>query len=227
MDTKIIAQKLSESLEKISYELKKLEEEVKLLENAKDYKAMPGVEGVFDGYSIVSANGEKIDVPANYAAKSKIVYGDKLKMIEDEGKKVFKQVEKVIRKELTGILSRKDGKWFVLTDANTYKISDIAADFQKAQPNLKAVVLVPENNLTVPFATLEKVEVIDVVGAPVVPVVPVVPRVVPKTVAPKATVAKPRTYATAPTSPAAHIPAAPKAHSTAPKKFDVSDDDLN
>lgn len=181
MDTKIIAQKLKESLERIDRELKKVAEEVKILEDAKDYKAMPGVEGTFDGASIVSATGEKIDVPANYAAKSKIVYGDKLKAIDDEGKKVFKQIEKVARKELTGVLSKKDGKWHILTDANTYRISDIAADFQKAVSGGKAVVLVPENNLNVPFATLEKVVVEEVMPAvSVAPAVKPTPAVVKK-----------------------------------------------
>ncbi len=128
----------------------------KLVEK-KSYKEIPGVEGIYDGFQMVDDNGVKHDVPANYAAKSRLVYGDKLKMVEEEGKQLFKQIEKMPRKSLTGVVSKKEGKWHVLTEVGSYLLSERAAEFNNLQLGDKVEVLVPEQNLTSPFATLDKV----------------------------------------------------------------------
>ena len=55
---------------------------------------MPGeVVGLFDGYKLVIKDGSSFEVPQNYAAKTKLVFGDKLRMTEENGKKMFKQVQ--------------------------------------------------------------------------------------------------------------------------------------
>src|SRR4030043_1589889 len=79
------------------------------------YRSMPGVEGTYDGSYLVAEDNTKIEVPANYAAKSRLVFGDTLKMIEENGKTLFKQLQKVPRKEVNGVVTKKEGKWYVLT----------------------------------------------------------------------------------------------------------------
>ncbi len=123
-----------------------------------DYTQIEGVTGKFDGYSMVSENGERFAVPENYAAKSKLVYGDTLKMIEENGKQLFKQVQRVNRKRVDGILTKKEGEWFLLTDRGSYKTSDVAAEFQNAQLNIQTTALLPVDNLDAPFATIDVVE---------------------------------------------------------------------
>ncbi len=151
-------QKLKNLINKFNREsselLKKIEQG-----SGKSYKDVPGIEGVFDGVSMISETGEKYEVPANYAAKSRIVYGDRLKLVEEGGKKLFKQISRVERKRIEGVLSQKDGKWFLLTDIGSYKISDVAADFNKAEINCDAVAFIPENDANASYAALDEVRV--------------------------------------------------------------------
>lgn len=139
------------SLDKITRVVDKIQQDQK----KEMYKKMPGIEGVFDGVNLICDNGEKHEVPANYAAKSRLVFGDRLKIVEEDGKKVFKQITKVERKEIKGILSKKEGKWYLLSDSGTYKISDIAAEFNRAELNEEAVGLIPLDQPNVPFAALD------------------------------------------------------------------------
>src|SRR3989304_4536345 len=76
------------NLEKISRILDNIDKE----KRKEMYKGMPGVSGYFDGVYLIGEDGSKYEVPANYAAKSRIVFGDTLKMIEEDGKKLFKKI---------------------------------------------------------------------------------------------------------------------------------------
>jgi hypothetical protein len=141
------------NLEKIEHMLVKMEtkrERDKLLE-------LDGVEGVFDGFNMTDSEGKTYEVPANYAAKSRLVFGDKLKMVEKDGRQLFKQLEKVPRKTSQGIATKKEGLWYAITDTGSYKISDVAAEFNEIQINEELVVIIPEDNLGAPFAALDKV----------------------------------------------------------------------
>lgn len=122
-----------------------------------DYSQVEGVVGTFDGIAMVTKEGKRYEVPANYAAKSKLVYGDVLKLIEEEGKKLFKQIERVNRKKIEGILTKKEGEWYMLTDRGSYRVSDVAAEFQNAVLNAEVTAYLPEDNLNVPFATIDMV----------------------------------------------------------------------
>jgi uncharacterized pyridoxamine 5'-phosphate oxidase family protein len=97
-----------------------------------------------------------MEVPQNYSAKSRLVYGDTLKVIEEDGKKLFKQIAKVPRKRVEGIVNKKDGKWFVVADTGSYRLNDAAVEFNNLNVNDKITATIPENNLSAPFATLEK-----------------------------------------------------------------------
>ncbi len=141
------------NLEKISRIVDRIEQE----ERKEMYKKMPGAEGYFDGVFLVIDDGSKQEVPANYAAKSRLAYGDRLKIVEENGKKVFKQIQKVERKEVNGVLHKKEGKWYLLADSGTYKISDVAAEFNQAVLNDEAVGIIPADNANVPFAALDRV----------------------------------------------------------------------
>ena len=74
------------------------------------YRNVAGVSGTFDGTHMVGEDGKRYEIPANYSAKTRIVYGDVLKMIEEDGKHVFKQITKVPRKKVEGVLTKKEGK---------------------------------------------------------------------------------------------------------------------
>lgn len=120
------------------------------------FEDVPGVLGIFDGTNMVDAAGKVYEINPNYVAKSLLIAGDNLKMVENENHEMmFKQVSKVPRRKLTGILNKKEGKWYALTDAGSYRILDVAVEFRKGEINDEVTVLVPEENLNVEWAALE------------------------------------------------------------------------
>jgi len=140
-------------MEKVKNAIDLMEQE----ERKAHYQNVPGTEGVFDGQYLIAQDGRKTEVPANYAAKSKLVYGDILKVFTDSGKQIFKQIDKVERICVEGVLAKKEGKWCLLTNEGSYKISDVSAEFNGAELNDKALALIPKENPKVPFAALDKV----------------------------------------------------------------------
>jgi hypothetical protein len=125
--------------------------------NKKNYREVPGVEGMFDGSYLITSEGEKHEVPENYSAKSRLVYGDTLKMVDEEGKKLFKQIARVERKIVQGIINKKEGKWYVLADTGSYRLNDKAVEFNGLSLNDKVEVSIPQDNLNAPYAALENV----------------------------------------------------------------------
>ena len=130
---------------------------VQTLAPVKDYTDVVGIEGAFDGEFMVCTDGRKFSVPANYAAKSRLVYGEKLKMFEDDGKTLFKQMSKAEKEKPEAVLNKKEGKWYAITKTGTYKVLDVAANFNDAKVGDKAVIILPKGNVGVPFAALEKI----------------------------------------------------------------------
>ena len=121
-----------------------------------DTREIEGIVGIFDGKYLITSDGQKIEVPVNYASKSKIVFGDTLKMVEDQDKKLFKQIERVKRLNKVGILSKKDGEMVVVTGDGTYKILQVAVEFYDLTEGGQVQVLVPEENVHAPFAAIDK-----------------------------------------------------------------------
>jgi hypothetical protein len=122
-----------------------------------DYRNAPGPQGVFNGFKMVTEDGTSFDVPLNYAAKSKLVFGDILKRVEIDGRNLFKHIEKVNRKKSEGILNKRDDDWYFLSHEGSYKVSPVAAEFQKAEDGDEALVLLPEDSKDADFATLDKI----------------------------------------------------------------------
>ncbi len=150
---KNLLQSAMNQVEKVKNAVESLEQE----ERKAHYQSIPGTEGVFDGQYLIAQDGRKTEVPANYAAKSKLVYGDILKVFTDSGKQIFKQIDRVDRRKIEGVLAKKEGKWYLLSDSGSYRISDASAEFNKAELNDRACALIPEQNSKVPFASLDVV----------------------------------------------------------------------
>src|SRR3989344_6930437 len=121
---------------------------------------LPGISGIFDGENMVSESGEVFPVPTNYASKSMLVVGDTLKLVE-EGKnkeKRFKQIEHVKRHKSTGILTKKDGKWKVVTPEGSYKVLGAAVEHFGADIGTEVTLHLPASNLTVTYGAIEAVK---------------------------------------------------------------------
>jgi hypothetical protein len=118
---------------------------------------LPGVVGVYNGEGMITSEGVRYDVPKNYAAKSLLVNGDELKMMEQDGKVAFKVVKKVERKKIEGLLSKKDGKYVILSDAGTFNLLKPAVEFRNIKQGEWVLALIPESGPTNNFAAIDKI----------------------------------------------------------------------
>lgn len=117
----------------------------------------PGLIGKYDGMFMITEAGKKYPVPDNYAAKTKLVYGDKLKMIEGPEGRRFKLLEEVERIEAEAQLAVKDGHFEALGKDGSYKILQGAVRYWNGAEGNKIKILLPKGGKNVPFACLLEV----------------------------------------------------------------------
>jgi len=106
------------------------------------------IEGVFDGQSMVGADGQIYDVPANYASKSKLVEGDILKLtINNLGAFVYKQIKPIERERKVGILEQdsQNMQYYAVQDGKKWKLLNASVTYFKGEPGDEIVFLVPED----------------------------------------------------------------------------------
>lgn len=118
---------------------------------------IPGVNGIYDGEFLVTSDGIKHEVPKNYAAKSLLVNGDELKMMEQDGKVAFKIVTKVPRKKIEGLLSKKDGRYVILSDSGTFNLQKNAVEFRNIKQGEWVLAVIPETGSANNFAAVDKI----------------------------------------------------------------------
>jgi hypothetical protein len=104
------------------------------------------VEGVFDGQSMIDAEGKKYPVPANYASKSKLVAGDILKLtIQKDGKFLYKQIGPVERKNVIGILNQEGNHYHVMVNGKKYNVLLASVTYFKAKLGDEVTIIIPAN----------------------------------------------------------------------------------
>lgn len=115
------------------------------------------VEGMFDGQNMIGPNEKMYPVPANYASKSKLLEGDKLKLtVMPNGSFLYKQIEPRPRKQIKGTLIKEDGIFKVLTANKTYKVLLASVTYYKGNVGDEVSVIVPEDESST-WATIEAV----------------------------------------------------------------------
>ena len=132
-------------------------EDSELVEKVKDKALGKVIEGVFDGQNMVGSDGKTYPVPANYASKSKLVQGDILKLtIAEDGSFLYKQIGPVPRKQVVGVLSQKDGHYFVDVDKKQYRVLLASVTYFKAKPGDQVSVNIPaDETVNAEWAALE------------------------------------------------------------------------
>lgn len=125
--------------------------------NKQPTKDIPGIQGIYDGQEMISEKGEKFPVPENYSSKSILVVGDTLKLVDEGGKKRFKQIEHVKRHKTTGILTKKEGKWAAVTPEGSYKLIPAAVEYFGGSVGDEALLQLPAGNLQTTWAAVENI----------------------------------------------------------------------
>ncbi|HSE29658.1 MAG TPA: hypothetical protein VLA77_03695 [Candidatus Saccharimonadales bacterium] len=114
------------------------------------------IEGVFDGQTMLDADGKSYPVPANYASKSKLVEGDILKLtITEDGGFLYKQIGPVARKQIIGTLLQRDGAFVVEAAGRDYKVLLASVTYFKAKQGDQVSIIVPEDNREAEWAAIE------------------------------------------------------------------------
>lgn len=106
------------------------------------------IEGVFNGQNMVGPDGKLYSVPANYASKSKLVEGDRLKLtITQDGTFIYKQIGPVERTRLVGILTRDEESdhYYVTAGGRPYRVLLASVTYFKGEPGDEVVILVPKD----------------------------------------------------------------------------------
>jgi len=103
------------------------------------------IEGAFNGQGMTDSEGNTYPVPVNYASKSKIVVGDRMKLtITTEGRFLYKQIAPTQRRNAIGPLTCEDGQYKVLSGGKEYKILTASITFHKASIGDEVSVLLPQ-----------------------------------------------------------------------------------
>lgn len=117
------------------------------------------IEGIFDGLNMIGPAGKQYVIPQNYASKSKLVEGDRLKLtINDDGSFLYKQIGPVERKRLVGFLTHNgDGEEYrVLAQGKSYHVILASVTYFRGEAGDEAVILVPRDR-EVSWAAVENI----------------------------------------------------------------------
>ena len=102
------------------------------------------IEGVFNGENMVAGEGKTFPVPANYASKSKLVEGDRLKLtISSDGSFIFKQIGPIERRKAIGDLKFENNAYIVETEGKNYHLLYASVTYHKAKPGDKVAIVIP------------------------------------------------------------------------------------
>lgn len=102
------------------------------------------VEGFFDGENMLASDGNIFPVPANYASKSKLIEGDRLKLtIAEDGSFIFKQIGHAVRKKVIGTLVFEDNAFHVMAEGKNYNVLYASVTYFKTKPGDRVTIVVP------------------------------------------------------------------------------------
>lgn len=104
---------------------------------------------------MLGADKNNYPVPVNYASKSKLVQGDKMKLtIDRAGKMMYKQILPIERDTKTGLLTKDKGRYQVVADGVTYNVLTAAVTHFKADIGDSITILIPKGK-DATFAAIE------------------------------------------------------------------------
>lgn len=131
--------------EKNNVEIKPEKEKAKTLGEVEQLEDEKIVEGIFDGQNMIAKDETVYPVPTNYASKSKLVQGDKLKLtIRPNGAFVYKQIELIPRVLSKGHLIMDGSQYKVLCEDRTYNVLYASVTFFRAKVGDEVAIIIPE-----------------------------------------------------------------------------------
>lgn len=115
------------------------------------------VEGVFTGENMLGPDGNTYPVPHNYASKSLLVQGSKLKaIIQPSGKILYKIIEEIEFESKIGMITKNGEKFQITTKDKTYNVLVASVTFHKCQIGDSVTVRIPKGKEAT-YAIIENV----------------------------------------------------------------------
>ena len=115
------------------------------------------VEWVFTGESMLGSDGNIYPVPQNYASKSHLVQGSKLKAtIGADGKITYKIIEEIEFVTQVGLITLNRDKYQIVSEWKTYNVLTASVTFLKANIGDSVSLRLPKGKEAT-YATIEAV----------------------------------------------------------------------
>lgn len=103
------------------------------------------VEGVFTGEAMLGSDGNIYPIPQNYASKSLLVQGSKIKaIIHPNGKIIYKIIGEIPFETKVGLITKNGEKYQITTDTKTYNVLLAAITFHHCNVGDSVTLRVPE-----------------------------------------------------------------------------------
>lgn len=106
------------------------------LRSAEEISALEVVEGHFDGENMIGDNGKTYPVPQNYASKTQLVVGDRMKWILTTDREAFKLIQPAQRERVTGTFAIEGEHFVALVDKYPVPIKILKASATYAMKQL-------------------------------------------------------------------------------------------
>lgn len=115
------------------------------------------VEGVFTGDAMLWSDGNMYPIPQNYASKSHLVQGSKLKAtITGDGKILYKIIEEIEYENKIGLVTSSHDKYQVVSEWKTYNVLTASITFLKVSIGDTVSIRLPKGKEAT-YATLDAV----------------------------------------------------------------------
>ena len=112
------------------------------------------VEGVFTGESMLGSDQSIYPVPQNYASKSHLVQGSKLKAtIKSDGRIIYKIIEEIEYETKIGLVTKNRDKYQIISDGKVYNVLLASITFIKAEVGDSVSIRLPKGKEAT-FATV-------------------------------------------------------------------------
>jgi hypothetical protein len=113
-------------------------------------QAIEVVEGYFDGEGMMGDNGQNYTVPQNYASKTQLVIGDRMKWMLTPDREIYKLIGQAARERIIGTFSMEGDSFVVITEQHPKPVKILKASATFAMKNLglnfgdEVVIIVPK-----------------------------------------------------------------------------------
>lgn len=113
------------------------------------------IEGIFTGKDMLGADKNIYPVPANYASKSKIVEGSKLKVtIKADGSYQYKIIEEIPFDTSTGTLIKDGDQFMIISQWGIYQVLPASVTYLQARVGDRISIRIPRG-IKATFATID------------------------------------------------------------------------